>query len=55
MGSLLQYKHTKFLTNHKFPALPPEEQMAHCRKEKERNAARLADTPLRRWWKNCKE
>ena len=55
MGSLLQYKHMKFSTNHKFPALPLEEQMAHHRKEKERIAPRSADTPLRRWWKNCKE
>jgi hypothetical protein len=55
MGSLLRYKHTKFSTSHKFPALPLEEQMAHHRKEKERIAPRSADTLLRRWWKNCRE
>lgn len=38
MGSLLRCKHTKFSTNHKFLALPLEEQMALYRKEKERIA-----------------
>ena len=41
MGLHLRYRHTKFSTNHKFPALPLEEQMAHHRKEeKERIAPR---------------
>jgi hypothetical protein len=39
MGSLLRYKHTKFSTSHKFPALPLEEQMAHYRKEEKEHIA----------------